>query len=265
MSITAADHNLSSLLIGTGEFSFALNATTPAQAAAQGYKDFGNVTAVSINPEGEMKEHFGSYRGVVRRDDLRKRKIKLGYKLTSDEFTQNNLSYAFFGTTGGDNARAALGAVAGSALPFTATPAVLGLWYDLRDAGGNRVTNLSAVTFTGKTEGTDFVVDTLLGRVKFLTAQSADLTPMLSASAITSSSTSYMRQIAPLQQGLFSGIGRLACYDEKAGNNLVFDHRDFGCQVTIDGNPDVKQDDYSTLSLMVSISNPVGSVYVREV
>ena len=257
-------HNLDALLIGNGEFSFALGASTPAQASAQGFRDFGNIKAFQIDPGGEDKKHYGSYRGVLRKDDQRKQKLELTYKITCDEWTPNNLRYLFYGLAGAAYTRAAIAAVAGTAMAFTnGAPSDPTLWYDVLDAGGNRVRDLVAVTFAQKAEGTDFKVDYKLGRVQWLTAQTATVTPTITAAAVAAGSALSMSTVTPLSQNQFDGIGRLVVFDENINQQVVFEHADFGCQVEITGTADVKNDDYSDLALMVSLSAPLGTVYMR--
>ena len=258
-------HNLNALLIGTGEFSFSLGATTAAAAAVQGYRDFGNVKTFKIDSGGEDKEHYGAYRGILRRDDIRKQKIKMGYTLTNDEWNLNTLLFLFFGITNGVYTRAALAAVVGTALPFSnGSPSNSLLFYDIMDATGIRVREVVAVTFAGKTEGTDFEVDYKMGRVRFLTAQVAALTPTITAAAITAGGAGSLNAFEPLSQNIFKGIGRLVVFDENSTENIFLEHTDFGCQVEITGTPDVKGDDYSDLTLMVTVTSPVGTGYVRE-
>lgn len=259
-------HNTSALLIGTGEFSAAFGANTVAQAAAIGYRDFGNITAFEITPAGEEKKHFGSYRGVQRKDDQRKRKTEVGYKLTCDEFNAEMLKFALYGTNNGDNARSALAAVTGGVLTFSiGSPSGTILWYPVLDASGNHVTNLTALTIASKVEGTDFEVDYTQGMIRFLVSQTASVTPTISAPAIAAGGALYMRKIQPLQQSQVNAIGRLVCFDENTLNPVVFKHVNFSCQISIDGNPSVKADDYSSLGLMISVGQLVGDVYSREV
>lgn len=262
----APPHNLNALLLGTAEFSFALGATTVAGAAIQGYRDFGNVKAFQIDAKGEDKTHYGSYRGITRKDDIRKQKLELGYKLTCDEWTLNSLKYLFFGTPTGAITRAAIAAVAGTPLPFSnGSPSQSNLFYDVMDATGNRARELTAVTFQGKQEGTDFEVDYKMGRVRFLVQQAAALTPTITAAAINAGDPGSLLGLQPLTQNIFNGIGRLIVFDEGNPQNIVIEHTDFGCQVEITGTPDVKSDDYSDLSLMVSVSAPLGTTYFRNV
>ena len=171
----------------------------------------------------------------------------------------------FFSQPNGPITRAALAAVAGTAIPFSnAAPSNPQFHYDVLDANGNRVRNLTAVTFPGLQENTNFVVDYIMGRVRFLTAQAAPLTPTVTAVAIVAGDVNSLNQIVPMAQSLFQGMGRIVIFDEDTNQQVVFEHTDFSCEVEITGTADVKNDDYSDLSLMVSITGLVGNVNVRE-
>jgi hypothetical protein len=136
--------------------------------------------------------------------------------------------------------------------------------YDVLDINGARVRDLTAVTFASKAEGVDFEVDYKLGRVRFLTSQTASVTPSITAAAIASGDANSLYGLTPLSQNVFQGIGRLVVFDENRRNQIALAHEDFGCEVEIDGGADVKTDDYSDLSLMVSVTNPLGKHYIRE-
>ena len=262
--MTTPAHNLDALLIGNAEFSFALGATNPAQAAAMGFRDYGNLKAFQVDSKGDDKMHYGSYRGRLIRDDIRKQKLELNYKLTCDEWTPATLKHLFFGTIGSPYTRAAIAAVPGTALAFSnGTPSDPRLWYDILDAAGNRVRDLVAVTFTGKVENTDFTVDYKLARVQVLLVQTAALTPTITAAAVAAGGPTSMVSMTPLGQNLFNGIGRLVIFDQNNQQQVVIEHVDFGCQVEITGTTDVKADDYSDIALMVSVTSPLGEVFTR--
>lgn len=258
-------HNLRALLMGTGEFSFCLNAATAAQASQLGYRDVGNITAFKIESSGDKKEHYGSYRGTTRRDGVRMQKLKTGYELTCDEWDLLKMQTMLFGGTANAVTRPALAAAAGTALVFSnGAPSNPALWYDVLSAGGVRANRLTAVTFPGLTEGTDFEVDSKLGRVRFITAQVANATPTITAAAIVAGDINSMLRFTPMTRGVFNGIGRLVLFDEDDANNIVYEHTDFGCEVAVNGTPDVKSDDYSTISLTVTVTSPLGNADTRN-
>jgi len=256
------EKNLDALLLGTGEFSFSEDATSEADAATRGYRDLGNVKAFSLQPESSPLEHEGSYRGIKRVDRRKITKIKHGYLLTVDEFKDLVMWLAFFGAAGAGFTQTAAATANGDALPFGTTAAVIGLWYDLRIAGA-RVRNITTVTITGKAEGTDFILDKLTGRIRFLTAQAANLVPVITAPQITSASVEYLKTLTPLTKTTRSGFGRLAVFDENSPA-VVFEHTGFSCDIALEGQPNIDGDNFSDLQIKVQITGTVGTVLHRE-
>jgi hypothetical protein len=255
--------NLEALLLGTGEFKFAEGATAAtAGTPAKPYKSLGNVKAFSMQPENTKVEHKGSYRGIKRVDRTKVTEVKAGYVLTLDEFADLNLLMLFYGAAAAGFTQAAASSANGDAMDFSANAAVIGAWYDLKIAGA-RVRNLTAVTISTLTEGTDFVLDKELGRIRFLTAQSTSRTPVITAPAITISSAEYLKGITPLQSATKSGIGSLAIFDENTPK-VVLEHHSFGCDLSLEGQPNIDGENYSEMQIKVQITDPVGTVHHRE-
>jgi len=264
-SMASPTHNLNSHLIGTAEFSFALNATSRANASAIGYRDIGNLTAHVLVPEGERKEHWGAYRGIVRNDRNAKRKLKFSYKLTGDEFAARQLALVIMGAEGAAVTRSALSAAAGSPIVFSVgAPSVSNRWYDILDGSGNRVRFLTSVTITSKTEGTDFELDLQLGRIRFLTPQTSSLTPTITAPAIVAGDVNSFIRATPMNLALARGYGRLVVWDENTSQTIVLDHSDFSCEVEVDGEVAILQDDWSKLNFIVRVTADVGNFDSRE-
>jgi hypothetical protein len=257
-------NNTKANLIATGEFYFAKDAATAAEAQAAGFVDFGNIVKVGMSVDNEKQDHEGSYQGIKRIDKSVITKCQLNYKLTIDEIGAETLQLGLYGTLGTAFTQGSLATVDGTVLAFSGTPAVIGNWYDILDDSGIRVREITTVTIAGKTEGTDFVLDKKSGRIKFLTAQSADLTPVITAPAVTSSDTGYLRAIDPLSDTLKVGIGRVLLYDDTHPNKLVYDHADFGCQITVDSFGDFDGKNYTDMVLNVLVTNPTGEVFCAE-
>ena len=262
------NNNPANYFLGTAEFSFCEGANTVAQAAALGFRDFGNLKAFSSTPGGDDKNHKGSYRGTVRTDRRKQVGLELGYKLTGDEFHGLSLALLWLGTndTGSFFTQTALAAVPGGAITFSAgSPSSPLKWYDLFSSTGTRVRNLTAVTIATKTEGVDFEVDYRLGRIRFITAQTAAVTPTLSAAAIAAGDPLSMFRITPVTAGVKSGMGRLNVFEENpTTGGLVLAHEDFSCDLSVDGNPDLKNDDWSDYSVNVLITSLAGAVYYPQ-
>ncbi len=263
---TSYAHNLNALLIGTGEFSFASGATTAAQAGGvgYGYRPFGNVKAFALQPKITTKEHTGAYRGVRSVDKTFTPGLELLYKLTLEEIGLNSLLLALLGSTGTAFTQTVQSAVAGDALVFTSPlPSDPLKWYDIKVAGV-QIRDLTALTVTTLVEGTDFRVDYKLGRIQFLAAQTTSRTPTVSAPAITSSDNGYLRAITPLNTGKATGIGRIVCYDQASTSIVVFDHKDFACEVMSGGDTSVGEDVASYDVIVRVLPTLAGTCYVRE-
>jgi hypothetical protein len=257
-------HNLVALLIGTGEFSFSPDAASAADARTKGYVDFGNIAAFTPAVEPTVEEHFGSYRGVRRKDRVVVTENQLQYQLRADEWNRQNLEILFGATTATGHTQSALSAVAGEALPFTATPAVIGRWYELRSSAGARLRNLTTVTIATKTEGVDFDLDLLMGRIRFRTAQAADLTPTITAPAITADTPGSFLGLTPLADPVKSGFGRLICYDQHDANKVVFEHIEFSCDVAVESVAEVDGTGFTELTINVDVTQTPGTIFVRN-
>jgi hypothetical protein len=92
-------------LVGTGDFSLIIGATT-APVNESAYDDaaalFGNVKEVTIMNEQEVKDHFGSYRGVRILDRSFTTQLRKGYKLKLDEVEKRAIQTLFYASQGAD-------------------------------------------------------------------------------------------------------------------------------------------------------------------
>lgn len=255
---------LDRLRIGTGEFFFSPGAATPAAAQAAGYIDFGNIVAFQPRTESQKNEHRGSYEGITRIDKTIESEQKLTYVLRADEWDEQKLLIAFKGTAGTAFTQSALVAADGSDLLFGTTPAVIGRWYNLLDIAGAQARNLTAVTIATLTENTDFVVAHKEGMIRFLTAQSADLTPVLTAPAVVAGEDANLKLITPLSGSSKTGIGRLKAFDDNHGNKLVMDHVGFACEITADEIQEFDGSTFSQITLNVLVTDPIGSLYIAD-
>lgn len=90
-------------LAGTGDFSLILGATAVPSAEADYDATtamFGNLKEVTILNEHEVKEHFGSYRGVRILDRVATTQVRKGYKLKLDEVEARALMSLFYASQG---------------------------------------------------------------------------------------------------------------------------------------------------------------------
>jgi hypothetical protein len=255
-------HDLSALRMATAEFKFSLNATSAANAIVRGYRDIGNLVLCGFQPEKQEVSHKGSYRGVRRKDKTFIIDAGLKYRLQADELGPKNLMLALFGEATTGFTQTAKSAVSGDALAFSGTAAVLGFWYPLTISGA-RVREITTVTIATLTEGTDFEVDKKLGLIRFLTAQSTDRTPVITAAAVTASDTAALSGIVPLAETVQRGFGELALFDDNHPNDLVYHHVDFGCDVYFDSMDEFTGEDVAKETLIVEVTTPVGVAYAK--
>lgn len=92
-------------LVGTGDFSLIIGATA-APANESDYDAttaaFGNVKEVTVMNEQEVKDHFGSYRGVRILDRSVTTQLRKGYKLKLDEVEKRAIMALFYASQGSD-------------------------------------------------------------------------------------------------------------------------------------------------------------------
>ena len=236
-SVNSNLHNLRSVLIGpTSRFIFANGALTRAQAQAMGAEDFGNLKAHQLQVENTTEPVLTSVDGITQQIDEQSRLLAIGYQLTSREQAVRDQIFALLGQEGTAFTQASASTADGTVLAFGTTAAKINAWYELQIAGV-AVRNVSVVTIATKTEGTDFVVHKELGLIRFLTAQSADLTPVITCPEVNAASAAYMRRIDPIKQSVFRGFGTLVCMDRDQDNKVIFDHRWFKCTLKFDSQP----------------------------
>lgn len=272
MAVNSNLHNIRALVVGaTIEFAFAEAPIGTSVALAGGplypFQDFGNLTGLDVDSGMESEKRMTSYRGVRREISEEPTLTRLAYKLKSPEADPRKLAIAFNASESGAFTQAALAAVDGQALDFTTAAAVIGAWYQLRTAAGVSVRNVTTLTIATKVEGTDFVVDKELGRVRFLTAQTASLTPVLTVSAVTADPSDLaMNVLKPMQKPIRRGIGRLIVFDRDTKNKVVLDHHDFTCEIVLEGSGLNGQDGKSAAetSLKITVTDQEGTMVVRS-
>lgn len=258
-------HNLNALFIGTGEFDFSEGATSESDTAVKGFLNFGNIRAFTPNVEVTRQEHRGSYRGTLKKDKTIVTEQSITYQLRCDELNLVNLAVLFGADDGTNFTQSSMSASSGTAIAFSGgTPSVSTKWYDLRNGSGARVRKLTTVTFSALTEGTDFVLDLLHGRVRFLTTRSSSVTPVLTGPAITSSDADFFNGLIPFGNMTREGIGCLRVYDQNDSNKVVFEHNYFGCEVTAESSGEFDGENFVEITLNVVIRGAVPGVLLTR-
>lgn len=256
--------NLNAVRLGTGEVLFSPGATSVADAQSKGYVDLGNIVNISSEPENEMLEHEGSYRGIKRVDARRVIKSDFAYKIQADEISHEQLLLFLLGVAGTPFTQSALVSESGQALAFDSVAAVPNRWYNLYDSSGNRVREITSVTIATKTENTDFFLDKKTGRIRFAVAESTSLTPVIDAPAVSSSDTGYLKNVQVLQETIKTGYGRVMIFDDSNANKLVYDHVDFSCQVMTEGSLEFDGKKFTELTLKMTVTDEKGGVFHKE-
>lgn len=257
--------NVSALLRPGAEFHFCNNATAATQAAynaAGGFIPFGNIVGITPNFDTQKVEHVSSNRGNPKKDREDITRTQVQFKVKVDEFNKIVQKVMLGASDVTGFTQSAASAASGDALPFGTTAAVIGNWYDLTISGA-RVKDVTSVTITSKTEGTDFHLDLKTGRIMFVTAQSSNLTPVITAPAITAGSNASFLGLKPLQQVKFSGFGRLLGFDQDGANSNFFDYLDFSCQVTLDSVSELNVSNFGDLTFNVLVTDTVGTWLTR--
>lgn len=238
--------NLRSIAKCTGEVIGALGSSTAAAAQLAGYQSFGQVVETGLTIESNPIPYYGSYRGIKRKVKTFSGNNAQGYTFKLGEMNPLNLSLLLsadpayvYGSEATDNARSAISATAGTDFAFGTTAAVPGYWYQVLDASGNHVKNITTLTIAGKTEGTDFDVDYLLGLVRFTAAEASDLTPTITCAAITSASVDYMKRFKPGQKYTFEGMFQVAWWDEDSNSKLLYFHEPFLGRLQVTAGPSI--------------------------
>lgn len=264
------DKNLDAIFIGTAEFSFAEGATTVTEASLEkGYRDLGNVRAFQPQTNFESQDHFGSYRGRRRKDKSILTQQEMSYQLRVDEWNKQNLLLFLRGKTTTNFTQSSYSSAAVDDIDVTSGSGTR-KWYEITD-GGSRVIELTSVTLTDSggagsvlTEGTDYEVDLKMGRVRFLKDTTDTIAVDVSAPQIQSGDDYYMEAIEPLGKGSRTGYGRLVVFDEDPDNNVVMDHVDFTCEISVESGGEVEGQNYSEITLNVRVTDEVGTLYLRQ-
>jgi hypothetical protein len=265
---TSTLHHNRAEINGTVQLLFSEGVTTRAEAAAKGYLDMGNFTGVEFKGEAAKTEVYKCYRGVTRLGGNLPGILKHGYDLTTNELADaRKLRFALLGNPGAPYAQAAIADTAGDALDFTASaPAILNLWYPLFK-GGAQVREITAITITDLVEGKDYLIDAKLGLIRFIneaTLPVEEITPVLSAPAITAEHPLGLRSVRPMTRGFWKGYARLLVWDQDPNQNLVLDHQNFSCEISLSSPPSFTHDALAELKIRVTDTGDIGEVILLD-
>lgn len=255
--------NLAALLRVGAEFHFANGAASVAAALTSGFTPFGNIVDITPNIDTQKVEHVSSNRGAPRKDREDITRSQIQFKVKTDEFHKLVQQIMLGGTAGTDFTQSIQSGVSADTLAFSGTAAVIGNWYDITVSGA-RIRKLTSVTIATLTEGTHFVLDLLTGRICFLTAQSSDRVPVVTAAAITAGSAGSFIGIKPGQQVKLSGIGRLYLFDQNTDNPVFAEYENFSCELTLDSASAFNATSFADLTFSVLVTDIVGNWLTRN-
>jgi len=266
-------------LVADGEFFFCPDVTTPAAAVNRGYKQFGNLHQISINPLIETNEHDLARRGINTRGKTHVTKVGLMIQAEMHDLTWNSVS-ALFGSEseyGGkleDGASGSSAAGADIVVPSTLPAGIAELkdvWFQIKNTSSVPFTNITAAALTRGSllvEGTDYELNARTGQVRFISSAVA-LGNTVTVAGVTAGGTAAARlQGDVVGQALQrEGIGQLAIFGSKGdANNQVYAeliHDDFLCKLTIDGNNEIDPNSPQTINLNIKVLDLPGKVWLR--
>ncbi len=142
--------------------------------------------------------------------------------------------------------------------------------FQLALTAGGSVVNFTAngTTVTYRTvliANTDFVKDTRLGRVRFLTAQTADVYPVVTSTAIVEGDSANLRGMTPLNGLISEGYGRIILKDPRLATRPAFKHEGFKCSVRAETGGDFDGKKIAEFDLNIAVdASEVGTMYWGE-
>ncbi|WP_221029900.1 hypothetical protein [Actomonas aquatica] len=260
MGLDSNLHHTRAEIQGTSWLAGNIGALTKADAIAGGLQDMGNFLGIEIKGETEKEPILKALRGRVTKSGHTGGMISLGYEFTTREFADaRKFKFALMGSETDPFTQAALAGVDSTALAFTAqVPSKAGYWYPLFYQG-THVHALTSVTIAGKEEGVDFEVDLKMGLIRFIVAQTANVTCVLTGPAIDAAHKEYLIGVQPRDRVVYSGYWSVAAFDQDPNNNLVMRHEFFSGDLTVTQWPKVDHTGQSELKFQIDIThdNPV--------
>ncbi|MBI3886157.1 MAG: hypothetical protein HY302_10555 [Opitutae bacterium] len=252
---------------GTVRLLLSLDAASRAAASLAGFEEFSDLMGYELQGESKTEPVLKPVNGVMRQTDETPGLLTLGYELSFKAIADaRKLKYLLSAIAGTDLAQAAQAAVNADALVFTGPlPAGLNRWYEIK-VGGARIRHVTAVTFAGKVEGVDFVVDYDNGMVRFLAPwlPAVNVVLVVTAPAIDSTHAKFMKGLRPMQNQIWRGYARLYVYDQNRANRLVMGHEDFSFTLTVGKNFGVKHDSQSEASIKLMVAADEGTILHRD-
>lgn len=233
--------------LGRGKLHFA---KLDASGVLGGEMYFGNTTDFSHSVNTETLDHYSSDYGLNEKDLTLITQINRSASFTTDNINPKTLAFYFFGSV--DALTVASSTVTGESLGKVE----VGMFYQLgmtsaNPSGARKVTSVTvSKSGTALTAGTDYVVDTDLGRVEILEGGTVADGDALTASYTISASTR-TRVISGSEQ--IEGALRFIAYNPE-GDDI--DYYFPSVKLTPDGDYALKGNDLQAITFSVEIQTP---------
>jgi len=236
------------------------------------FLDLGNCTAFGLNVDEETLEHESSRGGLKTVDASVTLKKAVSGTFTLDEITRDNLAMFL----SGDVTETALSA---GSLAAATNSVVLGVsgeeaeipgkWYEITDAAGARVYNLSAVSIyddASKTTtyvlDTDYKLDLVRGLVFVVVGGDIDTDDALSITIDATIAAGTQQDVQILQETSFRAAILFAGENSQTGEK--FEVRLHSCKISADGDASFIGDEFLEMGFNFVIEEVTDSAYASS-
>lgn len=238
-----ADNNYT---LGRGEIHFGQYKTGTTTPRAERY--LGNTPELSFTAEQENLDHYSSDRGVRIKDESVLLQLDYSGQFITDNISPENLAMFFLGES------ATVTVAAATAQAFSFSDVEQGSSYqlgtsDTTPSGVRNISNFVITSPTGCVAGTDYVVDTTLGRVTVLEG-STKLTQGLATFSGTYDRAASTRSQVISRSNTIEGSMRFIAVNP-AGDNI--DYFMPWVKLTPNGDFALKGDDWQQLPFTIEI------------
>lgn len=265
--------------VATGEFFFCPGQKTAAAVVNNGFKHFGNLDRISINPVIETNEHDIPRRGINTRGKTHVTKVGLMIQAEMFDITWDSISTLFgseaeYGGKLEDGASGSAAAGADIVVPSTLPDGIAelkDLWFQITNGSAVPFTNITAATLNQGgvlVEGTDYELNARTGQVRFISSE-VSLGETVTVTGVDAGGTATARlQGDVVGQSLQKeGMGQLAIFgSEGDANNQVYAeliHENFLCKVYIDGNDEIDPNSPQNITLNIKVLDVPGKFWLR--
>lgn len=224
-----------------------------------GWRDVGNCTEFNVSQETETLEHNSSRQGLQVVDKEVTLSQQMNIAFTLDEINDQNLALFM----SGEAASHTNAAIAGFSNVVLSAAVALGRWYDLVNATGERAYDVDASdltleeagTPTTLVEGTDYTLDSKMGRVFILsTATNIAAGETLRATLTAAAGAQPVEEVRGLTQGnLIVAVKFIA--ENPANNNKQREFQFHKVTLVAEGDLSLIGDEFQTMGFTGTVEN----------